>query len=169
MNPTRAALACALLAIVAGAGCAHSPQGPSLCPTPAVLAEHNVLIVHDNDMGFPYSLERVALKLDGAPVVELDAPQLPGCSRNLELHSAQLAEGAHTLSLHLRFHAPGVIRADKEHNKQDVGMESSYAFSVTPDERVTIRAIAVLRDLPERERVPLLEYMEVHGQLPRSP
>jgi hypothetical protein len=144
-------------------GCAHAPVAPpTLCPDQARAGGDNLLLFHDNDLGYPFTLRELQLELDGAQLLYSDAASLPACSRNLRVYAGHVADGSHVLTLRLRFDAPGVVVEGEEHNRQDVLVESQYAFEMRDGRNATVRARAFLEDLPERSRVPTLQFLELH-------
>jgi hypothetical protein len=147
---------CALL------GCAHAPVAPALCADQARDAGQNLLLFHDNDLGYPFTLREVQLELDGSQLLYMDAASLPACSRNLRVYGGHVADGSHVLTLRLRFDAPGVVVEGEAHNRQDVLVESKYAFEMRDGRNATVRARAFLEDLAERSRVPTLQFLELH-------
>ena len=144
-------------------GCAHAPVvPPALCPDQPRAAGDNLLLFHDNDLGYPFTLREMQLELDGKQLLYKDGTSLPACSRNLRVYSGPIADGNHVLTLRLRFDAPGVEVKGQEHNRQDVLVESTYAFLMSDQRNITVRARAFLEDLPERNRVPNLQFLELH-------
>jgi len=155
---------CALL------GCAHAAVAPpALCPDQARAEGDNLLLFHDNDLGYPFTLRELQLELDGTQLLYADAASLPSCSRNLRVYGGHVADGSHVLTLRLRFDAPGVVVEGQEHNRQDVLVESKYAFETRDGRNATVRARAFLEDLPERRRVPTLQFLELHTQASSQP
>jgi hypothetical protein len=140
-----------------------------MCPDQPRQPDQNLLLFHDNDLGYPFTLRELQLELDGSQLLYLDARTLPGCSRNLRVYGGHVADGSHVLTLRMRFDAPGVVVQGQEHNRQDVLVESNYAFEMGGGRSVTVRARAFLEDLPERSRVPNLQFLELQtGHAPAA-